>query len=68
MLADEMREEGYKYIDFESDYTKIDAVIAIQTCPKCGEMMHYEGYVMGNPITSYRAFSECSHCHYYEEF
>lgn len=67
MLTDKLFEEGYRYIDFETQYTKWDEEIATQVCVKCGKTMHYEGYYMGNPMTSYRAFSVCD-CGHYEEF
>ena len=60
---------GYKLVDMSKPYMLIDSEIAeSKTCPKCNCKMHYEGYTMGNPLVSYRAFAVCSKCGYYEEF
>ena len=68
-LYNDMLAEGYKLLTTEeAEWIYIDMQIAsMSICRKCGSKMQYEGYVMGNVNTSYRAFAVCN-CGHYEEF
>jgi len=68
-LYTEMLADGYKLLTTEeAEWIDIDMQIAsMSICRKCGSKMRYEGYVMGNVNTSYRAFAVCN-CGHYEEF